>query len=285
MGILAVDDEHVWLTRQPREAAGLTASLEIPAGKRDVDGEPPLETAKRELAEEIGKRAASWQELKVFYTSPGFSDERVWLYLARELSDDADAEPDEDERIEIVPWPLDDLDAAIAECEDSKSLIALLWLALARAARHRLTGARTTRASRRTGGGREYGSRWRPPTLPGAAAADRSDARVPGHAGARARAVSQHAGGLPVRSAAVRGVPGPPGPGPAGGGADRSGGVRLRARRPGATASRPWPRPRCSARSPACARSTATCAASRSSITIRPPSCARRARADACPRS
>lgn len=128
VGIIPIDDTHVWLTRQPREAAGLTASLEIPAGKRDVDGEPPLTTAQRELGEEIGKRAAQWDELAVFYTSPGFSDERVWLYVARELEDDAESEPDPGERIEIVPWPLDELDAAIAECVDSKSLIALHWL-------------------------------------------------------------------------------------------------------------------------------------------------------------
>lgn len=132
VGILAIDQSNVWLTRQPREAAGLTASLEIPAGKRDVPGEAPLDTAKRELAEEIGKRADDWREIDVFYTSPGFSDERVWWYLARELSDDDGAQPDADERIEIVPWPLARLDDAIAECEDSKSLIALLWLALAR---------------------------------------------------------------------------------------------------------------------------------------------------------
>ena len=93
VGILPVDDTHVWLTRQPREAAGLSSSLEIPAGKRDVPGEPPLETAQRELAEEIGKRAASWREIDVFYTSPGFSDERVWWFLARDLSDDHGAEP------------------------------------------------------------------------------------------------------------------------------------------------------------------------------------------------
>jgi 8-oxo-dGTP pyrophosphatase MutT (NUDIX family) len=132
VGILAIDEQHVWLTRQPREAAGLPASLEIPAGKRDVDGEEPVETAKRELAEEIGKRAGSWEEIDVFYTSPGFSDERVWWYLARDLRDDPEAAPDPGERIEIVPWPLERLADAIAECEDSKSLIALLWLALQR---------------------------------------------------------------------------------------------------------------------------------------------------------
>ena len=129
VGILAHDETHVWLTRQPREVVNDDASLEIPAGKLDVQGEKPLDTAKRELGEEIGKQAARWDEIKVFYTSPGFSDERVWLYLATELSEAAEAEPDEDERIEIVPWPLGELDDAIDECEDSKSLIALLWLA------------------------------------------------------------------------------------------------------------------------------------------------------------
>jgi 8-oxo-dGTP pyrophosphatase MutT (NUDIX family) len=129
VGILAHDETHVWLTRQPREVLNDDASLEIPAGKLDVQGEEPLDTAKRELGEEIGKQALRWEEIKVFYTSPGFSDERVWLYLATELSDAPDAEADEDERIQIVPWPLAELDDAIDECEDSKSLIALLWLA------------------------------------------------------------------------------------------------------------------------------------------------------------
>ena len=129
VGILALDDDHVWLTLQPREVVGESASLEVPAGKLDVPGEPPLETAKRELAEEIGKRAGDWEKIKLFYTSPGFSDERVWLYLATELGEEHGSEPDEHERIDVVPWPLDRLDDALAECEDSKSLIALLWLA------------------------------------------------------------------------------------------------------------------------------------------------------------
>ncbi len=138
VGVLAIDSEHVWLTRQPREAAGLAASLEIPAGKLDVPGEAPLRTGQRELVEEIGKRAAGWEELFVFYTSPGFSDERVWLFLATELSDAerepaSGGEPEEDERIEIVPWPLERLDEALTECQDSKSLIALLWLKARRA--------------------------------------------------------------------------------------------------------------------------------------------------------
>ena len=134
VGILAVDDTQVWLTRQPREAAGMSASLEIPAGKLDVPGEEPLSCAQRELAEEIGKQAGRWAQIEAFYTSPGFSDERVWLFLATDLSDtDEVAEAEEDERIDIVPWSLDDLDGAVAACEDSKTLIALLWLARARA--------------------------------------------------------------------------------------------------------------------------------------------------------
>ena len=133
VGIIAVDNAHVWLTRQPRETAGMTASLEIPAGKLDVPGESPLECAQRELAEEIGKRAARWEEITAFYTSPGFSDERVWLFLAIELADaDQTAPPDEDERIEVVPWSLDALDGALSESEDSKTLIGLLWLSRAR---------------------------------------------------------------------------------------------------------------------------------------------------------
>ena len=128
VGVLAIDDEHVWLTRQPREAVGAASSLEIPAGKLDVDGESRLDATKRELEEEIGKQAKTWRELLSFYTSPGFSDERVWLYHATDLSDAPEAQPDEDERIDIVPWPLASIDQAIARCEDSKSLIALLWL-------------------------------------------------------------------------------------------------------------------------------------------------------------
>jgi 8-oxo-dGTP pyrophosphatase MutT (NUDIX family) len=133
VGILAIDDEHVWLTRQPRETVLATDSLEVPAGKLDVPGEPPLHTAKRELVEEIGKEAGQWRELFSFWTSPGFSDERVWLYLATDLRDaPGGAEPEEDERIEIVPWPRARLDEAIGACHDSKSLIALLWLAASR---------------------------------------------------------------------------------------------------------------------------------------------------------
>jgi 8-oxo-dGTP pyrophosphatase MutT (NUDIX family) len=135
VAILAVDAEHVWLTRQPREVAGLTGSLEVPAGKLDVAGESPLACARRELDEEIAKQAGEWRELRSIYTSVGYSDEEITLFLARDLRDSAHpAAADEDERIEIVPWPLAELGSAIAESADAKTVIALQWLALERAA-------------------------------------------------------------------------------------------------------------------------------------------------------
>jgi len=125
VAMVAHDDLHLYLVRQPREAVGEEALLELPAGKLDVPGESPLDCAKRELAEEIGKSASEWRELKRFYTSPGFAEEEVIVYLATGL-DDASAEAEEEERLEIVAWPLAELDAAIEECRDSKSLIGML---------------------------------------------------------------------------------------------------------------------------------------------------------------
>jgi ADP-ribose pyrophosphatase len=125
VAVVAHDDLHVYLVRQPREAVGKDALLELPAGKLDVEGETPLECARRELAEEVGKSADEWQELKRFYTTPGFAAEQVTIFLATGLHE-AEHRPDPEERIEIVPWPLSDLDHAIDVCEDSKSLIGLL---------------------------------------------------------------------------------------------------------------------------------------------------------------
>ena len=129
VAVVAHDEGHVWLVRQPREATREQALLELPAGKLDVADEPPLETAKRELAEEIGKVAEHWRELTWFWASPGFSDERIHVFLATGLSDaDGEHEAEENERIEIVPWRLERLDDLIAECRDGKSLVGLLWL-------------------------------------------------------------------------------------------------------------------------------------------------------------
>ncbi len=126
VGIVAHDGERIYLVRQPREAVGEAALLEVPAGKLDVEGESPLECAQRELVEEIGMRASQWTEIKRFYTSPGFAEEEVTLFVATGLDEVADHQPDPHERIEVVPWPLADLDGAIDACADAKSLIALL---------------------------------------------------------------------------------------------------------------------------------------------------------------
>lgn len=128
-GIVAHDDPHVCLVRQPRETVGDPDVLEIPAGKLDVPGEPPLECARRELAEEIGKGAGHWAPILQYVTSIGVMDEVVHLFHATGLHDaGADAAPDPGERIEVVAWPLDDLDGAIAATCDSKTIIGLQWL-------------------------------------------------------------------------------------------------------------------------------------------------------------
>ena len=126
VAMVAHDGERLYLVRQPREAVDERELLELPAGKLDEEGEEPLDTAKRELAEEIGKGARNWEHLTSFYTSPGFADEECHVYLATDLYDER-AEADETERIEIVEAPLVDLDEVIAGCRDSKTLVGLLW--------------------------------------------------------------------------------------------------------------------------------------------------------------
>jgi 8-oxo-dGTP pyrophosphatase MutT (NUDIX family) len=127
VGVLAHDDTDVFLVRQPREVIGDPDFLEIPAGRLDVEGEAPLEAAKRELAEEIGKAAGSWEYLTDYVSSVGVMDEVVHLFLATGLSDER-AEAEHNERIEVVRWPLADLDGAIAASRDAKTLIGLLLL-------------------------------------------------------------------------------------------------------------------------------------------------------------
>jgi ADP-ribose pyrophosphatase len=128
VGVVAHDDEHLYLVRQPREPIGVPDLLELPAGKLDADGESPLETGQRELVEEVGKAAERWEHLATYWSSPGFTDEQVHVYLATGLSDVEPPETEEDERIEVVTWPLEDLDALIEQVRDAKTLIGLLEL-------------------------------------------------------------------------------------------------------------------------------------------------------------
>ena len=122
--MLPLDGDRIWFVRQPREVVGEQSLHELPAGK--LNGGEVLDTAKRELREEIGKSAAQWQHLTSFYASPGFTNEEIHAFLATDLSD-APLDADEEERIEIVSEPLDRLDDVIRSCRDSKSLLTLLW--------------------------------------------------------------------------------------------------------------------------------------------------------------
>lgn len=128
VAIVAHDEERVWLVRQPREAVNEQRLLEIPAGRLDVEGEQPLQAARRELAEEIGRGAEHWEPIVTYYTGAGIIDERVHVFLATGLFE-SHAHSEENERIEIIGWPLERLGDAIEECRDAKTLIGLLWLA------------------------------------------------------------------------------------------------------------------------------------------------------------
>lgn len=126
VGILALDGENrAALVRQYRYAFG-RAMWEIPAGKREP-GEEPLTTARRELQEEVGASAAHWQALGEIIPSPGCYGERLWLYLARELTLGR-THPDEDEFLELQWMPLEELTekCLAGEIQDAKTIIAAL---------------------------------------------------------------------------------------------------------------------------------------------------------------
>ena len=87
VAVVALDEQdRVVLLRQYRHPVRRHL-WELPAGLRDEDGEPPLRTAQRELAEEVQLAAARWSLLVSVYNSPGFTDELVQVYLAEDLSD------------------------------------------------------------------------------------------------------------------------------------------------------------------------------------------------------
>lgn len=126
VGVLVHDGTDLLLTRQPREAIGEPDSLEIPAGRLDKPGEDPIDCGRRELTEEIGFAAQQWAPIAVYRPSVGILDEEVHLYAAWDLRADQQ-DSGEDERIEVVRWPIEDLDGAIAATQDGKTLVALLW--------------------------------------------------------------------------------------------------------------------------------------------------------------
>jgi ADP-ribose pyrophosphatase len=124
------DDGTVVLLRQWRHAAGGWL-WEVPAGKLDRPGESPLECARRELAEEAGLSAGRWHKLGSILTTPGFCDEIIHLYLARDLAA-AEQSLERDEVIEVHRMALADALARIPteEIRDAKSVAALQATAL-----------------------------------------------------------------------------------------------------------------------------------------------------------
>ena len=102
--------------------------LEVPAGKRDVAGEPPETTAARELAEETGLEARRWELIGHFYNSPGFSDEESWCYLARDLQDVPDARHGiEEQHMTVERVPLAEAGALVrtGRITDAKTIVGL----------------------------------------------------------------------------------------------------------------------------------------------------------------
>ena len=122
--VALTDADEVLLVRQYRHAVG-GFIYEVPAGK--LDGEPPEVCAARELIEEAGVEAGQWVKLGSIVTTPGFSDEVIHLYLARDLRSASQAlEPDEVLTVEKVPFAHALQMCASGELRDAKSQCALL---------------------------------------------------------------------------------------------------------------------------------------------------------------
>lgn len=126
--VVPVDhDGRVLMVRQWRVAVGAPL-LELPAGKRDVDGEAPAATAARELEEELGQTPHSLHALCEFYNSPGFTDEYTYLFLATDLvACERAATSAEEHEMTLESIAFTDVDDLIAtrEIVDAKSIIGL----------------------------------------------------------------------------------------------------------------------------------------------------------------
>ena len=124
--ILPVDDDGTcYMVRQYRYPVQKHL-LEAPAGKLEK-GEDPLDCAVRELGEETGFTAGRMIPLGGFYTSPGFSTEKLYLYVATDLRQ-GEQHPDEGELLDLVKMPLAELKAAVlrGEIEDGKTATLVL---------------------------------------------------------------------------------------------------------------------------------------------------------------
>ena len=137
VAIVAVDaDDQVVLVRQQRRAVG-SSLLEIPAGLIE-DGEQPLATGQRELREETGLHGGEWRELVSFWASPGFVRHRMTIVAAERL-EEGEPDPDDGEELEVIRWPLAEVEKRLGEIDDAKTLVGLLLYL-----RERVSGVRAS---------------------------------------------------------------------------------------------------------------------------------------------
>ena len=130
VAIVALDGDEVILIKQYRTALD-RAIIELPAGKLDIPGEDPQAAAARELIEEVGYAAEHWQQIAHYYTSPGYSDEFLIIYLARKLTQvGAKRIGPEEEAAEIVRISVAKIAEILPSIEDSKTVIGLQALLL-----------------------------------------------------------------------------------------------------------------------------------------------------------
>jgi ADP-ribose pyrophosphatase len=124
VAIVPIVQDRVVLVRQFRLSIGREI-IEIPAGRLE-DNESPETCAQREIEEEAGYRAKNLVLVHSYYSSVGFTNERMYIYLAYNL-DETSGRPEQDERIQIVRLPITDVEAKLRrhEFEDSKTIIGL----------------------------------------------------------------------------------------------------------------------------------------------------------------
>ncbi|NPC93165.1 NUDIX hydrolase [Bacillus sp. WMMC1349] len=135
VAVLALTDENnIILVKQYRKPLERTI-VEIPAGKLEK-GEKPEYTALRELEEETGYTAQNLKKITAFYTSPGFADELIHLYLAEGLTPlEEKRDLDEDEFVEVMEVPLQEAQKLVESQEiyDAKTAYAILYLQMQKA--------------------------------------------------------------------------------------------------------------------------------------------------------
>ncbi len=129
VAVVPIDGDDIILVRQYRSAID-SLMWEIPAGLRDIDGEPPIDTAQRELIEEIGMRAGSLELISAVHNSVGFCDEQIHIFIGRQLSEVQRELTDSPEELEmdIVRMPLTEAEAMIGtgEITDAKTVIGIM---------------------------------------------------------------------------------------------------------------------------------------------------------------